>query len=863
MNTVTLSPIPPHLLWEANRTCNACELRAACNGAVPGEGYPHVDIMAVGEAPGVREDIGGRPFVGMAGEELDNYLWQIGLRREDVFIDNICHCRPSGRNAKVDWEPKPEHIEVCTSLWLEPTIAMVKPKVIISLGATATKYLFGEEVNVGDVNAIPRVIKREFGEIVVVPMYHPAAALRNTGLMRRVQEGFQVVRQVLDGQWVPVKDEYEGRAVYGTEKALLDQVISDAHKVGRVALDTEYLIVDGTLLCISLSAKPGTGVVIMAGDVEGMGRVKELVETVGITTIMHNCLSDDTRVMLAEPHPELQTYKARHMTACVKEIVEKQVNALVWTWNEKTKITEAKRIFQWHKHSAKGKTWWKIKTEASYQAPTVTSDHRYLVNHNEMVEFSRAEDVVVGDKVFLTRPTPNPLQLQYVVGSLLGDGSLYASYGKAGEGLAIQQANESYTLAKHAVLKSLPSSSKISVAPNNRGFSKPDGVLYKFQVYATDWLRPFRSEGKKSLTECLNRLNWAGLAIWYGDDGSLQGGKTVVIHTEGCPREVVLHAVHLLYRRFGINARLRYRNVRGEMRPFICIPRESWDIFFKGIAPWLPEAVSYKLPSQYKGISKAALDTEALQKGRWVTVTESGPSERKVNLEKCYSIGVEDNHNFFITNGLVSNSLADLDKLWNNNIYPTAIADTLYELYWQGIRPLGLKIQSKRLLGVEMEEYEDVVRDAQKGVSVEYLEQIAVREWPNAEPDVKIIPKKEKWKALKFTKKNKDPIAMNPDHPLHNVKMKVKVQDEGGMEIKVHQPQNIQKKAKKIIADTVGKGAEPYERWGRIPEREREMVEVEFGVMPIAGLDKVPEEEWIPYAARDADCTFRLMEKLQ
>lgn len=258
MNNLTLSPIPPHMLWEANRNCNACELRSACNGAVPGEGYTHVDIMFLGEGPGRNEDNGGRPFVGMAGEELESYLWQIGLRREDVFITNVVNCRPSGRNAKVDWEPKPEHIDVCTSLWLEPTIAMVRPKVIAALGATATKYLFGEEVNVGDVNAIPRKIQREWGEITVVPMYHPAAALRNTGLMRRVQEGFQVVRQVLDGNWVEVKDEYEGKAVYGTERVLLDQTIADAYKIGRVALDTEYLIVDGTLLCISLSARADT-----------------------------------------------------------------------------------------------------------------------------------------------------------------------------------------------------------------------------------------------------------------------------------------------------------------------------------------------------------------------------------------------------------------------------------------------------------------------------------------------------------------------------------------------------------------------------------------------------------------------------
>jgi DNA polymerase len=128
------------------------------------------------------------------------------------------NCRPSGAGSREDFKPKPEHIEICASLWLEAYIQMVKPRFIASLGAVSTQYLLGGQVkgkvNMGEMNGQPQTISRGGREIVVVPIYHPAAALRNTGLMRDVQEGFRVLREVVDGKWKRAEDEVGERVRY-------------------------------------------------------------------------------------------------------------------------------------------------------------------------------------------------------------------------------------------------------------------------------------------------------------------------------------------------------------------------------------------------------------------------------------------------------------------------------------------------------------------------------------------------------------------------------------------------------------------------------------------------------------------------
>lgn len=506
-------PVPKHPIWDDNRACTACELRQFCQGPVPAEGYttfPFCGLMIVGEAPGRWEDRGARPFVGPAGEELEQYLWQVDLRRGDVFISNTVKCRPSGANAVDDWAPDAGQVAICTNLWLEREIALVKPKVILALGATAARYLLRARFNLAEVAGIPqRVNGRNF---LVVPSFHPAAALYKPDgagpIMRSVQLALKAAKAVLDGTWVEPVDKFPDPwyLAEGVGGEMFERTLNMGVSKGRLGIDTEFTS-DGTPLCLSMSGEQGSGVVVMAEDKESLARVNRVIREGNVLAILHSATAD------------------------------------------------------------------------------------------------------------------------------------------------------------------IP-----------------------------------------------------------------------------------------VLRRMGVR--------------------------------------------------------------------------------------------------------------------PKRIYDTQYMLYWQGETIQGLKPTARRRLGVEMEDYADVVREAQRVVANKYLEEVATRpgDWPDPEPVLSMDPRLEKWERLKFTKKTKSPIA-DKTHPLNKVKMKVKVQDEGGIDLVWHQPQNIVGKVAGILRDmekgrtvkgelvTLPEEIDPVVRWRGIPVAEREVVEREMGPMPVAGLESVPREEWVPYAARDADIVLRLWEE--
>src|SRR5215472_8827334 len=107
-------------------TCTKCKLCKGRTRAVPGEGNPHAKIMFIGEGPGYQEDRQGRPFVGPAGQFLDELLASINLKRADVFITNVVKCRPPENR-----DPLPAEIKACDP-YLERQIAAIKPKVIVT-----------------------------------------------------------------------------------------------------------------------------------------------------------------------------------------------------------------------------------------------------------------------------------------------------------------------------------------------------------------------------------------------------------------------------------------------------------------------------------------------------------------------------------------------------------------------------------------------------------------------------------------------------------------------------------------------------------------------------------------------------------
>lgn len=161
------------------KVCTRCRLSQSRTQAVPGVGPGNAQIMFIGEAPGFYEDQQGEPFVGPAGKFLNELLSQIGLERKDVFITNVVKCRPPQNR-----DPQPDEIETCR-VWLDQQIALIKPKVIVTISRYAMARWFPEK-KISEIHGRAR----RFGDLVVVPMYHPAAALHQHSLRRVLEEDF-------------------------------------------------------------------------------------------------------------------------------------------------------------------------------------------------------------------------------------------------------------------------------------------------------------------------------------------------------------------------------------------------------------------------------------------------------------------------------------------------------------------------------------------------------------------------------------------------------------------------------------------------------------------------------------------------
>ncbi len=166
--------------------CTKCPLHHSRKKAVPGEGPANAEIMFIGEGPGFYENEQGRPFVGAAGQFLDELLARAGLKRKDVWIGNVVKCRPPGNR-----DPLPEELEACDE-YLERQIAAINPKIIVTLGRfSMAKFLPGAKIS-----AIHGQMRR-VGNRFVIAMYHPAAALHQASLKSTVIEDFMRLPQLL------------------------------------------------------------------------------------------------------------------------------------------------------------------------------------------------------------------------------------------------------------------------------------------------------------------------------------------------------------------------------------------------------------------------------------------------------------------------------------------------------------------------------------------------------------------------------------------------------------------------------------------------------------------------------------------
>lgn len=173
------------LLTDQVTACQSCALYEHRTQSVFGEGNREADILFVGEGPGRDEDLQGRPFVGPAGQLLDKMLAAIDLDRSQVFIANIVKCRPPQNRV-----PMEEEAQACLP-YLRAQTALIKPKIIVCLGATAARYIYDPNVRITK----DRGIWKEKKGVWILPTYHPAALLRDPPKKHEAWADMQAVQK--------------------------------------------------------------------------------------------------------------------------------------------------------------------------------------------------------------------------------------------------------------------------------------------------------------------------------------------------------------------------------------------------------------------------------------------------------------------------------------------------------------------------------------------------------------------------------------------------------------------------------------------------------------------------------------------
>jgi len=175
-------------LYQSIRNCQKCEISKTRTHAVPGEGAEDAEIMFIGEAPGWHEDQQGRPFVGSAGQFLDQLLASIKLKREQVYITNVIKTRPPENR-----DPLPQEIINCRP-WLDRQLEIIKPKMIVTLGRySMALFLPGKSISQIHSTAIKK------DGVLYFAMYHPAAALHQMSLRSVIQADMLKIPALLAG----------------------------------------------------------------------------------------------------------------------------------------------------------------------------------------------------------------------------------------------------------------------------------------------------------------------------------------------------------------------------------------------------------------------------------------------------------------------------------------------------------------------------------------------------------------------------------------------------------------------------------------------------------------------------------------
>jgi len=190
-------------LYQEIRSCEACLLHTTRKNAVPGEGPQDAQVMFIGEAPGLNEDREGRPFVGRSGSFLEELLAAAGLKRSEVYICNVLKCRPPDNR-----DPLPAEIDSCSD-FISRQIQLIDPFVVVTLGRHSMRRFF-PDATISRVHGQPKTVEGR----LIVPMYHPAAALHRGNLKETIIDDFSRLSDFIDR----VRSLRRGEEVLGNSK---------------------------------------------------------------------------------------------------------------------------------------------------------------------------------------------------------------------------------------------------------------------------------------------------------------------------------------------------------------------------------------------------------------------------------------------------------------------------------------------------------------------------------------------------------------------------------------------------------------------------------------------------------------------
>lgn len=168
--------------------CKKCPLKDGRTNVVFGSGDTNADVMIIGEAPGKNEDLEGLPFVGKAGKYLDELLALANLKRDNVYIANVLKCRPPSNR-----DPKADEILQCAP-YLRQQTALVQPKIIITLGNFATRFILKDQKGISLLHGRPV----HLGKFIVYPVFHPASTMYDSKKKDALEKDFVALKNILE-----------------------------------------------------------------------------------------------------------------------------------------------------------------------------------------------------------------------------------------------------------------------------------------------------------------------------------------------------------------------------------------------------------------------------------------------------------------------------------------------------------------------------------------------------------------------------------------------------------------------------------------------------------------------------------------